>query len=327
MPLIGKRVKDIKINNDAQRILIVDSQQIFFHKIKNSFTSTGYRLDSATHPEEAIDLLNKQPYHLIISAVKFKKSSCVEFRESILKNKDLAPIPFVVLTAQPTMKDRLLKRVRDINGILDRSSPPIDLITQVSTIIENHEYHSVSVPADREAEKTQKLPGKLIASLLKNRAALKNEKNAESILENEQKDVVKETNIQTSTEADVSVRMDGKERRQLMAKIDQLVESISSISGITRLVIASRDGTVLAKQGVKGDQISSLTSFIAISAEHIKETMGFTTFHFAQMNQTNGEKMLVLTGNKIIVGLGISASTSVPNTVNSLKPIIDRITI
>mgnify|MGYP001255149979 CR=1 FL=1 len=112
-----------------------------------------------------------------------------------------------------------------------------------------------------------------------------------------------------------------------MSKIEQLVESISSIGGITKLVIASKDGTLLSKQGVKGDQFGSFITFIAISAEHVKGTMGFTQLHHIILNRETGEKILILTGPKVIAGIELGSTVSPVAVVDSLKPIINRVTV
>ncbi len=117
------------------------------------------------------------------------------------------------------------------------------------------------------------------------------------------------------------------ERRKSMSKIEQLVESIGSLGGITKLVIASKDGTILSKQGVKGDQFGSFVTFVAISAEHVKGTMGFTVLNHLTLNRSSGEKILVLVGPKVIVGLELGSSTAPGTVVDSLKPIINRVTV
>ncbi len=112
-----------------------------------------------------------------------------------------------------------------------------------------------------------------------------------------------------------------------MSKIEQLVESISSIGGITKLVIASKDGTVLSKQGVKGDQFGSVVTFIAISADHVKTTMGFTQLQHIILNRESGDKLLVMQGPQIIVGIELSSSVSPATVVDSLKAVINRVTV
>lgn len=112
-----------------------------------------------------------------------------------------------------------------------------------------------------------------------------------------------------------------------MSKIEQLVESISSVGGITKLVVASKDGTVLSKQGVKGDQFGSVVTFIAISAEHVKTTMGFTQLQHVILNREAGEKILIMQGPQLIVGMELGAAVSPGVVVDSLKPIISRATL
>ena len=112
-----------------------------------------------------------------------------------------------------------------------------------------------------------------------------------------------------------------------MSKIEQLVESIGSIGGITKLVIASKDGTILSKQGVKGDQFGSFVTFVAISAEHVRGTMGFTMLNNLTLNRSSGEKILILVGPKVIVGVELASSVSSSTITDSLKPIINRVTV
>lgn len=110
-----------------------------------------------------------------------------------------------------------------------------------------------------------------------------------------------------------------------MSKIEQLVESISGISGITKLVIASRDGTILSKQGVKGDQFGNLVLFVGVSTEQMRTLMGFNGPNYVVMSQSGGEKIIVLSGPKLILGLEIGSTISPTMIIDSIKPVLNRI--
>ncbi len=110
-----------------------------------------------------------------------------------------------------------------------------------------------------------------------------------------------------------------------MSKVEQLVESISAINGITKLVIASRDGTIVSKQGVKGDQFGNLILFVGMSTEQMRTLMGFNGPNYVVMNQSGGEKLVVLNGPKFILGIEIGSTVSPTMIIDSIKPVLNRI--
>ncbi|MBN1295549.1 response regulator [bacterium] len=225
----------------------------------------------------------------------------------------------------------LIDRIQEILTENDLTPSQIDELGELDTLIKDAKKHLQSNEPGAAMETVQLIRSGLIDILRMRDASISgNMEERDDDREIADGDISDEVPVIADESEAVKKHFDEGdyiERRDSMSKIEQLVESISSIGGITKLVVASRDGTLLSKQGVKGDQFGSVVTFIAISAEHVKTTMGFTQLHHIILNRESGEKILVLLGPKIIVGVELSSSVSPTGVVDSLKPIVNRVTV
>lgn len=89
------------------KILVVDDEQDLCEILQFNLELHGYSVDVAYSAEEAIPMIEKNEYNLILLDVMMDGMSGFEMAERLKKNENLSHIPIVFCTAKDTEDDTL----------------------------------------------------------------------------------------------------------------------------------------------------------------------------------------------------------------------------
>lgn len=106
--------------------------------------------------------------------------------------------------------------------------------------------------------------------------------------------------------------------------LDLLTDAIFNAKGVKRMIIISGSGAVLAHNNIPVKEFGAFTAAVTGSAVKLKKILGFTGLKHIIANHTNGEKILVLIGAQIVVGIGLTADTDPEPISKVLKPTVIR---
>lgn len=112
-----------------------------------------------------------------------------------------------------------------------------------------------------------------------------------------------------------------------MSTLQELKNLTDSLTGIQKLVIVARDGTVLLHDGELSKTLGDYVTYAAVMVEQLKPYLGFTGPYHLIMEQTSGDRILTLLGEQVIVGVDINANVSPAIILEQMSPIVDQITI
>jgi len=112
-----------------------------------------------------------------------------------------------------------------------------------------------------------------------------------------------------------------------MATLEEFKSRAASLSGIKRLVVVTRDGTVLLHSGKQNDRLGDYVAYIAITAEQLKPYLGFTGPYHMIMEQNSGDRILTLLGEQVIIGFDLDSHVSPAIIIDQLAPLVDQIRI
>ncbi|MCD6186761.1 MAG: hypothetical protein J7K09_01240 [Desulfuromusa sp.] len=112
-----------------------------------------------------------------------------------------------------------------------------------------------------------------------------------------------------------------------MSTLQELKNIADNLTGIQKLVIVARDGTILLHSGDQSNHLGNYVAYVAITAEQLKPYLGFTGPYHLIMEQTSGDRILTLLGEQIIVGVDLEAHVSPTTILDQLAPLVDQITI
>jgi len=106
--------------------------------------------------------------------------------------------------------------------------------------------------------------------------------------------------------------------------LDLLTDAIFNAKGVKRMIIISGGGAVLAHNNIPVKEFGAFTAAVTGSAVKLKKVLGFTGLKHIIVSHTNGEKILILIGAQIVVGIGLTADTDPEPISKILKPTVIR---
>lgn len=106
------------------------------------------------------------------------------------------------------------------------------------------------------------------------------------------------------------------------SQLDFLTDAIFNAKGVNRMIIISGNGAVLAHNNIPVKEFGAFTAAVTGSAVKLKKILGFTGPKHIIVNHTNGEKILILIGTQIVVGIGLTADTDPEPISEVLKPTV-----
>jgi NADH:ubiquinone oxidoreductase subunit E/ActR/RegA family two-component response regulator len=95
-------------------ILIVDDESIVLMSCKRILSPEGYEVDTATSAKDALSLLDKNFYDLIITDIKMPEMDGIEFMKQVrAKNPDINIVVITGYPSQESIKEALSLRIID----------------------------------------------------------------------------------------------------------------------------------------------------------------------------------------------------------------------
>ncbi|OGR07867.1 MAG: hypothetical protein A2511_11550 [Deltaproteobacteria bacterium RIFOXYD12_FULL_50_9] len=109
--------------------------------------------------------------------------------------------------------------------------------------------------------------------------------------------------------------------------LESLIEAIDGVQNVNRMIVIGKNGIVLAKKNVEIKKFGNFVAYAAATAAQFGNGLGFTATQQMVMSQSNSDKILVLIGPQIIVGLEVQSSIAIAPIANMLRPLIVRIIV
>nr|NQU91947.1 tetratricopeptide repeat protein [Bacteroidota bacterium] len=131
-----KPVLELKTDNDKPAVLIVeDNLEISRYLDRN--LSGEYQCKTAPDGNEALKILEKQKFDLIISDVMLPNMDGFEFRERVRQNRDWRQYPFVMLTARVLEEDRIAGFQLGVDDYIAKPFNLKELQARIRNLIQN----------------------------------------------------------------------------------------------------------------------------------------------------------------------------------------------
>ena len=107
--------------------------------------------------------------------------------------------------------------------------------------------------------------------------------------------------------------------------LDILTNAILNAKGVNRMIIISGNGSVLRHNNIPVKEFGSFIAAVTGSAVKTKKILGFTGPKHIVVNHSNGEKILIIIGAQIVVGIGLDVDSEPEPISDILKPSITKI--
>lgn len=125
----------VEMDNTPFNILVADDSNVSLKKAKQSLTNSGenYAISTAVNGEEALYMLKKGNYDLLITDMDMPKMDGAELILQVKQNLVLSKIPIIVVTAQPKLITNGLED--KVEGVLEKPYNDEDLIYQAKNAL------------------------------------------------------------------------------------------------------------------------------------------------------------------------------------------------
>lgn len=106
--------------------------------------------------------------------------------------------------------------------------------------------------------------------------------------------------------------------------LDMLSNAILNARGVNRMIIISGNGSVLRHNNIPVKEFGAFVAAVTGSAVKTKKILGFTGPKHIIVNHSNGEKILIIIGAQIVVGIGLDVDTDPEPIGDVLKPTVAK---
>ena len=102
-----------------------------------------------------------------------------------------------------------------------------------------------------------------------------------------------------------------------------LEDQIRAVPGVHRMVLIAADGSVVAQHGVENKGFKPFVTYMAVAADNMRTTLGSAHLpaHII-LSQTMGEKLLIVPGQRLSVGIEVSPDVSPVKIAAQVRPIL-----
>jgi hypothetical protein len=116
------------------------------------------------------------------------------------------------------------------------------------------------------------------------------------------------------------------EEAKVPPQVAPMLEAMQSMDGVKRLAILNREGFLLADYQ-NGSEFGSYITLLLTETEKLNVDLGISAPQSLVINKRTGSKLLILAGPHIIVGLELSNDASAGSITDSMRPMVQRVSL
>lgn len=109
--------------------------------------------------------------------------------------------------------------------------------------------------------------------------------------------------------------------------LNQLIAMLGAMPEISNSILISKAGDVIHTATTSNEQIVNFITYLSVVSKQLQMAMGVGEQQYVLLGLNSGNKLLVLCGKEIVVGLEIG-NTTAPNPIAAgLRPVLSRISL
>ena len=141
------------------KALIVEDENSLLELLKFNFIKDGFKVDTATDGEIALEKILYKPPDLLILDWMLPKLSGIELCRRIRKNKEIKNLPIIMLTARGEEEDRLRGLETGADDYITKPFSVNELMARVKAVLRRKKRHQVW-PLPNPPNRTRRSPSK-----------------------------------------------------------------------------------------------------------------------------------------------------------------------
>lgn len=154
----------ILIGGQRPRLLIVEDNLDMSRYLLNTL-SESYMCTAAPDGREALNIMQKEKFDLIISDIMMPNMDGFEFRENVITNDEWKLTPFIMLTARTPEEDKIKSFQLGVDDYITKPFNLNELLARIQNLLTNKAERDLwkSENAEEERDKVQTVQEKLLA--------------------------------------------------------------------------------------------------------------------------------------------------------------------
>ncbi len=109
--------------------------------------------------------------------------------------------------------------------------------------------------------------------------------------------------------------------------LKQFIAMLGAMPEISNSILVSKDGNVIHTAKTSDDHIVNFITYLSVVSEQLQMAMGAGERQYVLLGLNSGNKLLVLCGKEIVVGLEISNTIAPGPIAAGLRPVLSRISL
>ena len=118
-----------------KKILSIEDNKDIYKMIKYNLELANYECQNTITGEEALDLLKKQKFDLIVLDIMLPKMDGLEICKLIKQDKNLSSIPIIMLTAREEEIDKIIAFELGVEDYIVKPFSPRELVLRIKSIL------------------------------------------------------------------------------------------------------------------------------------------------------------------------------------------------
>jgi len=163
-------------DGEGRNVLVVDDEAVTLKVLDTALKKRGYSVTTATSSKEALELLNKATYDIVIADIVMPDMDGFEFLAEVRKTPDTATVPFIFLTGDRTVKNKVRGLELGVDEYITKPCVIDELYARMAAMLRRREMAAAtSAPPgaptegwDLSGKVTAMPPHELIQSLASN---------------------------------------------------------------------------------------------------------------------------------------------------------------
>jgi DNA-binding response OmpR family regulator len=128
----------------ADKILIVEDDKNIAKLVKYNLEKAGFSCTTTITGEDALDLLDREPFGLVILDIMLPKMNGLEVCKAIKQEENLSGMPIIMLTAKGEEVDRVVGFELGADDYVVKPFSPRELVLRVKAVLKRKEPKSSS---------------------------------------------------------------------------------------------------------------------------------------------------------------------------------------
>ena len=109
--------------------------------------------------------------------------------------------------------------------------------------------------------------------------------------------------------------------------LKQFIAMLRAMPEINNSIIVSKDGNVIHTATTSDDQLVNFVTYLSVVSEQLQVAMGAGERQYVLLGLSSGNKLLILCGKEVVVGLEIGNTIAPGPIAAGLRPVLSRISL